>query len=187
MGSRSTATGDPGRRSLYAYGRPSLARAARPAVLALVALVALLTIAGGSPLAVGSALAGGPIVSGETQPGTLTSPTYLESWTFSGTSGHRVLISAVRASGSLDTRIRLKNPGGTEVVNTNSDRVDYQLLATGTYTIEIEDVGLNDAGTYALSFLNVTSGPYTSGTDPDGAAIGSGEVKAGTNDLADLD
>ncbi|MEZ4649118.1 MAG: FlgD immunoglobulin-like domain containing protein [Candidatus Eisenbacteria bacterium] len=155
----------------------------RASLRTLRALVAV----GGSLLAGGSALAGGPIVSGETQPGTLTNPTYLESWTFSGTSGHRVLLSAVRTSGSLDTRIRLRNPGGTEVVNTNTDRVDYQLLDTGTYTLDIEDVGLNDAGTYALSFVDITSGPYTSGSDPDGAAIGSGEVKTGTNDIADFD
>jgi hypothetical protein len=134
------------------------------------------------------ALGGGPITSGSVVSGNLSSPSYSETWTFSGTNGSRVLIGAVTTSGSVNTVIRLKNPSGTEVVNTSSDLVDYQLLASGTYTIIIEDAGLNDAGTYNLSLLNVTAGPLTSGSDLDGGAIASAAVKAGQmNQAADLD
>ncbi len=130
-------------------------------------------------LAPAAALAAGPITSGQVLGGALASPTYQESWTFTGTAGDRVLIAAVTTSGAVDTRIRLRNPALTEVLNTTADRVDYQLLSTGTYTIFVEDSGLNDAGGYNLSLLNVTAGPLTSGSDTDGGAIASAEIKTG--------
>src|SRR5262245_4131206 len=128
-----------------------------------------------------AAFAGGPITSGSTVAGTVTNPTYLESWTFSGVTGQRVVITAVNTSGGIDTNILLKKPGGViDTQSFNQDRVDWTLTATGTYTIEVQDAGLNDAGNYNITFLNVTAGPYTSGADLDGGAIVSSDVKTGT-------
>src|SRR5688572_8943656 len=134
--------------------------------------------------------AAGPITSGTTTTGSVTSPTYLESWTFSGTAGNRIVVSAITTSGSMNTNIVLRAPGGGAVeANTNSgDRLDWTLVATGTYTIQIEDYQLNDIGSYAMSFLNITAGPLTSGGDADGGAITSADITSGTiNGLADLD
>ncbi|MFN0150175.1 MAG: hypothetical protein ACKVU1_05615, partial [bacterium] len=134
------------------------------------------------------ALAGGPITSGSTVAGSLAGPSFLESWTFSGTSGQRVLISAVTTSGAVNTNINLKAPGGASVASTSADRLEWQMLSTGTYTIEITDVGVNDPGAYNLTFVNLTVGPYTSGGDPDGGAIVSSDVKTGTmSGASDID
>lgn len=131
-------------------------------------------------LAATSSLAAGPITSGTTVAGTLAGPTFTETWTFSGTTGQAVLIGAVATSGSVNTNIVLKAPGGTIVVNTSADRAEFQLTANGTYTIEISDVGLNDAGNYAIGFLNITAGPLTSAGDLNGGPIVSSDVVSGT-------
>ncbi len=127
----------------------------------------------------GVALAAGAITSGTNTTGNIAGPSFNEVWTFSATNKNRVLVSAVTTSGSLNTVIRLKDPSNTEVWNSSADRLDYQCLATGTYTLTIEDSGLNDTGAYAISFLNVTAGPLTTVSDPDGGAIVSNDVKSG--------
>ena len=137
-------------------------------------LVAFVLLSAGAPV---SARAAGPITSGMVVSGLVGSPTFSESWTFAGTSGDRVLIGAITTSQGVNTNIRLRRPNATEVVNTPSDRVEFQLDATGTWTIVIEDFGLNDAGGYSLSYLNVTAGPLTTGGDPDGGPIASNEVR----------
>ncbi len=135
-----------------------------------------------------TAHAGGAITSGTTVAGTLAGPSYLESWTFSGTNGQRVMIAAVTTSGAVTTNIVLKAPGGGVVLNTPSDVTEYQLLATGTFTIEITDLGLNDAGNYSIAFTNLTAGPWNHATDLDGGAIVSADVKTGTmSGAADID
>ena len=58
---------------------------------------------------------------------------------------------------------------------TAGDRLETQLNATGTWTVVVEDNGLDDTGSYALSFLNVTAGPFTSAGD----ANGDGRVTGG--------
>src|SRR5262249_43573229 len=132
-------------------------------------------------LVAGAAVAGAAITSGSPVAGNVTNPTYLEDWTFTGTAGQRILVTAVTTSGTLDTNILLKKPGGGVLeTSTQFDRLDWVLTASGTYTIEIQDVGLNDAGTYAMTFLNVTAGPLTSGGDADGGAILSSDVKTGS-------
>ena len=154
--------------------RTAVTRFATPVVLALAANSA--------------SLAAGPITSGQLLAGSISGPSYSEVWTFSGTAGNRVLIAAVTTSGALNTVIRLSNPASTEVVNTSADFVDYQLLSSGTYTLTIEDSGLNDAGSYSLSLLNVTAGPLTTGSDLDGGAITSAEVRTGQmNGVTDFD
>ena len=114
------------------------------------------------------AWAGGPLASGSTVAGSVSGPTFRETWTFSGTAGDRVLFAAVTTSGLVNTSMRLLLPGGGTGFQTSGDRVDYALPFTGSYTLEVEDSGLNGAGGYALGFLNVTAGPLASGADPDG-------------------
>ncbi len=150
---------------------PPAARSRTP----LLALASLLL------LAPGAALAGGPITSGSTVAGSLSGPTFLESWTFSGSAGQRVVIAAVTSGGAVNTNVTLRNPALGVTYTTSLDRSEFLLDATGTWRIDVEDVGLNDAGTYNLTFLNLTAGPLTSGGDADGGPIVSGEIKTGSN------
>ena len=130
----------------------------------------------------------GFITSAEVASGTFVAPIYSETWTFNGAAGDRVLIAAVTTSGAANTLIRLRDPGNVEVIATANDRVDYQLLSTGTYTLIVEDAGLNDGGTYNLSLLNVTAGPLANGADPDGGPVTSAQVWTGTTDaVCDFD
>ena len=146
----------------------------RPATFALCAAISLLF------LFAGAAGAAGPIVSGEVKTGTISGPTFAETWTFSGVAGQRIILAALTTSGSLNTNIALQAPGGgAAVVNTSADRTDYQLLATGTYTLTISDYSLAQTGTYSLSFLNVQGGPLTTAGDLDGGPMASSDIKSG--------
>ncbi|NOT32643.1 MAG: T9SS type A sorting domain-containing protein [Candidatus Eisenbacteria bacterium] len=146
-----------------------------PPLRVMLALCSLLATA--AP----AAFAAGPLTSGTVVSGTIAGPTFTETWTFSGSNGQRVLISAVTTSGAPNTSIVLRAPGGTVTWNSSADRLDFQLTANGTWTVEISDVGLNDAGGYSIGFVNLTIGPYTSGGDLDGGAIVSAEIKTGSN------
>ena len=133
-------------------------------------------------LVAGAAFAAGPITSGTTVAGSVSGPSYIESWTFSGTAGNRVIANAITTGGLMNTTLVLRGPGGGSIVldTQSGDRLDYQLASTGTFTLEVQDYGLNDVGTYALAFTNITAGPLSGGGDTDGGAIVSSEVKAGT-------
>ena len=111
----------------------------------LLALVALVLV-----LAPHSVLAAGPITSGTTVAGSIGGPSYLETWTFSGTAGNRIIVTAITTSGGLNTSIVLKQPvGGAIEANTNSgDRLDWQLAATGTYTIQVRARNVGSPAVY---------------------------------------
>jgi len=147
-----------------------------------VILALLLACANAAP-----ARAGGPIASGATVAGSVSGPTFAESWTFTGATGDEVVLSAVTTSGALNTNITLKAPGGAVATSTSADRIEFTLTSGGTWTIVIDDVGLNDAGTYNLTLLNLSS-TLTSAGDPDGGAITSNQIRTGTTNVAsDLD
>ncbi|HET6462876.1 MAG TPA: hypothetical protein VFH33_03665, partial [Candidatus Krumholzibacteria bacterium] len=133
-------------------------------------------------LVTSAAFAGGALTSGTTVAGSVAGPSYIESWTFTGTAGNRVIANAITTAGAMNTTIVLKAPGGGVVVSDtqSGDRLDYQLASTGTFTLEVQDYGLNDAGSYALAFANITAGPLSGGGDTDGGAIVSSEIKTGT-------
>ena len=104
-----------------------------------------------SALLAAPALAGGAVTSGQTVAGTVSGPTFLESWTFSGTAGQRIIITAVRATGAMDTNIRLRQGANADEINASSDRSEVQLAHTGTYTLDVGfPVGINDARTESL-------------------------------------
>ena len=137
---------------------------------------------------VAPALASGPITSGVATSGSIANPTDTESWTFSGNAGQRVIMVAVTTSGTLNTLVTLRSPGGTVLSSTTADRSEFQLTSSGVHTIEVSDLGSNDAGTYIITYLNLTAGPLTHAGDLDGGSIASGEVRAGTiGTVADLD
>ena len=102
----------------------------------------------------------------------------LDAYQFSGQTGQHVLFTAVTTQGSLDTLISLYAPSGTLEKNTynsgqlrGDDKLDWTLKEAGTYTVVVEDCGLNDIGDYNLSFLQLPHGPLTYAGDLDGGAI----------------
>ena len=135
-----------------------------------------------------AALAGGVINSAETETGSFTSPTYQDAWTFSGSAGDRVVITATGTTPGVYPEIYLNPPGSGEseasaVGAGGFKRLDYQLQQTGTYTILMQDNGLNTAGDYAISLAKLP-GAVTAPTDTDGGAIVSAQTLIGTFNLA---
>ncbi len=95
--------------------------------------------------------------------GTLTLETPSQSWTFQGTAGQRVTISAADggASGELDVAVRLIAPDGSEEAfnddqegidlfnQTDAQIVNHPLAQSGAYTIQVESA--DGEGTYQLA------------------------------------
>src|SRR5437867_933837 len=134
----------------------------------------------------------GPINSGETRSGTITGPSFLDTWTFQGTAGDWIIITAVTTSGALDTAICLYPPDGgpVEACPPNAgDFLDHQLAQSGLYTIVIFDgFFLKRVGDYNISLLKIPGGPLSSVGDPDGGPIASGQTLSGHMDMpSDLD
>ncbi len=140
------------------------------------------------PLTSGGDTDGGAFVSGEVRSGQTHAVGDFDAYRFTGTFGQRVVIGALTTSGTLNTIIGVYPPTGPAVVYTSADRAEYQLLATGTFTIVIEDVGLDETGAYTLAYTNITTGPHTTAGDLDGGAIASAEIKTGQmNGVVDFD
>lgn len=133
------------------------------------------------PLTGGGDPDGGPITSASVKTGSISGVGDLDAFTFTGTIGDRILIDGVATAGAgFNTVFVLYPPnGGSYATYTTSDRLEYQLTSTGTWTILMEDNANDTAGNYELSMLNVTSGPITTGADPDGGAIISNQIKTG--------
>src|SRR5262249_52496375 len=105
-----------------------------------------------------------------------------DAFMFTGTIGNRVLLTGISTGGpSYAPTIYLYPPGGgSYVTSATGGRIDYQLAASGTYVVVVQDQTQLNTGTYELSYLNVTAGPLTSGEDPDGGPIASASSATGT-------
>jgi len=107
-----------------------------------------------------------PINPCDTLPGVIAGPSYLQDWVFEGNAGDRVLISAVKTEGNLNTGIYLYPPdGGPPEAGSYwgyEDTIDHQLEQSGTYTIIVQDYGLNDGGNYMLTLIKIP-GPACDG------------------------
>lgn len=136
----------------------------------------------------------GQIASGDTQTGNVVSgPPYLDTWSFTGNMGERVIFHAVTTQGAFDTTLFLYPPGGGPAeasgwtTGYGGDVLDHQLQHAGTYTLVIQDHGVNDSGTYNVTFLTIP-GAVSSAPDPDGGVIDPGKTTSGQIDTAsDLD
>ena len=126
----------------------------------------------------------GGILPGETRAGAITVPSDLDTWTFSGNAGDRVVINAVTTNGTLGTAIVLYPPSGPAEVSTHDccsgggDKVDWKLATNGVYTIVIEDNGFVGTGNYKVTLLKLP-GTVSSAADPDGGTINPGETLSG--------
>jgi hypothetical protein len=127
------------------------------------------------------AWAGGAINSGETKSGNISGPSYLDSWTFEGQEGERVVIGFAEAAGTrLYTKyIYLYPPGGgpQEAFNAGPNvSLSAKLKHTGTYTIVLQDDGLDNAFSYNVSLVKGTGseGAIVSGQTLSGSIVPSG-------------
>lgn len=132
---------------------------------------------------------GGPIASGETRAATVHAVSDIDAFQISCTAGDRLLVNAVKTSGSLNTQILFYPPdsGGFEADSGPFDSLDCQVAQTGVYTIVIQDWVPSATGNYSISVLKIPGSVGYAG-DADGGHIASGETRAGTvNDLSDMD
>ncbi|MCK4660367.1 MAG: hypothetical protein KAV82_12665 [Phycisphaerae bacterium] len=131
--------------------------------------------------------------SGEMVSGCIDAPSDQNTWLFSGTAGERVRILVTKISGDMIPCVYLYPPGGGSAEASagcwihDTATIDWQLSATGQYTIVVQDNGADDMGCYNLAFINL-SDTLTSALDPDGGPISSGEtVSAQINAASDMD
>lgn len=111
--------------------------------------------------------------------GTLSESTPQQTWTYEGTAGQRVTLSAFDASqqDALNVAVRLLAPDGSEVAFNDDQEgddlfglldaqiADYPLAATGTYIVVVERVdgegvyqlGISETKTFTLGAEGVTS------------------------------
>ena len=105
-----------------------------------------------------------PIESGETHSGDISASSQMDIWTFYGEAGDRVLVDVDKTGGQqyFNTEMLLIDPDQIDEANTqpNGDLLDHILLKTGLYTIVVQDAGLDEYGSYNITLLNLTAGPY---------------------------
>jgi len=133
---------------------------------------------------------GGSILSNQIKTGQFQQGVDFDAYTFNASAGQRVIIVGQETgAGAHNTLMTVFPQGGGSYETSNStNRFDLKLLTAGIYTIVVEDVGNDDAGTYTLSFVNATGGPFTDGSDANGGPIASNGILTGTiSGVADID
>ena len=129
------------------------------------------------------------IRSGETLTGTIESISSTDKWSFYGEAGDRVVICAMKTSGSMSgAYLKLYDrDGSVESQNSASSGIDKQLKKTGLYTLSVEANAPSGTGKYSLTFQKIP-GPVSAPGDLDGCTMISGMKYPGTiNDVSDFD
>ncbi|MBC6422641.1 MAG: pre-peptidase C-terminal domain-containing protein [Hormoscilla sp. SP5CHS1] len=86
--------------------------------------------------------------------GTIDSIAELDTYTFNGTAGDSIVFQMRGTSGGVDPRIQIYRPDGTlldSVASDNFAQRNIVLEQDGTYTVLINDNGVNEAGDYSIS------------------------------------
>ena len=129
------------------------------------------------------------IRSGETITGTIESISSADKWSFYGEAGDRVVICAMKTSGSMSgAYLKLYDKDGSvESQNSGSSGIDKQLKKTGVYTLSVEANAQSGTGNYSLTFQKIP-GPVSAPGDLDGGTMIPGMKYPGTiNDVSDFD
>jgi len=127
--------------------------------------------------------------SGETITGTIESASSTYNWSFYGEAGDRVVICAVKTSGSMSgAYLKLYDKDSLiETQNSGNPGIDNQLEKTGLYTLSVEAGAHSGTGNYSLTFLK-NPGPVSAPGDLDGGTMIPGMKYSGTIDVvSDLD
>ena len=117
------------------------------------------------------------------------------SWTFSATTGERIVLRKVQlsATNGFAVRMRTYDPDGVLINTTSAGGVDeyaFTATATGTFTVLLADGSGAESGTgtYRIYFVKLPGGFTIPPGDDGGALPGSGEFQNGTiGSLGDLD
>ena len=131
----------------------------------------------------------GILTSGSIISGSSTNNDWDVFW-FSGDAGDRVYIDLENRGGSYgyDVELEIIAPDGTtELASSTGDFHDLVLSQTGEYMVIVNDNDLAQGGNYALSLLNLTTGPYDSETDADEGILTSGSIISGSSTNNDWD
>ena len=97
-----------------------------------------------------------PLSFGQTLSSNISIGTEMDSFTFSGTAGDRVMIAGAMTSGLLDPQVRLYGPDGIMLCQAYSgsggmaEINDCPLPSNGTYTILFADYYYSETGNYGL-------------------------------------
>ena len=138
---------------------------------------------------------GGPITSGERRTGTLDRGDF-DVYSFTATAGTALLVNAGKITGdAYQPVVSVYGPNGALVVesspNSNFVAAKFSLTASGTYFAVISDaINYNagddgiETGDYALS---LALSPAAQFTDADSGTIASGQARAGSITVGDID
>ena len=130
-----------------------------------------------------------PLRSGETITGTIESAASTDNRSFYGEAGDRVVIHAIKTSGSMSgAYLKLYDKDGSvESQNSGSAGIDHQLKKTGLYTLSVEANAHSGTGNYSLTFQKIP-GPVSAPGDLDGGTMIPGMKYTGTiDDVSDFD
>ena len=122
-------------------------------------------------------------------PELLNLPRSFNRWSFYGESGERVIMYALKTSGSMSgAYLKLYDTGGSvEDQNPGSSGIDRQLKKTGLYEISVEAGAQSGTGDYSLTFQKLP-GPVSAPGDLDGGTVIPGMKYSGTIDeISDFD
>jgi hypothetical protein len=114
----------------------------------------------------------------------------MDAYTFNGTNGNRLLMTAVATGGvGYNTTVYLYPPnGGALATSTFADRMEFKLSASGTWVVLVEDNSDDTPGSYNVCVLDANAGPFTGNGESDGGPILVGlNVAGAANALADFD
>lgn len=105
---------------------------------------------------------------GQTISRDILAPSEMDTFTFFGTAGERILIDMAVTLGALDPQVRLYRPNGNLLcsnVNTSGGSTeihDCSLTDTGTYVLLANDQGNRDTGNYRIYFQRLSNPVNTS-------------------------
>jgi hypothetical protein len=155
---------------------------------AVVHGTATMSAAAGTAALVADPSSSATLASGQTVAGSIGAAGEADSYTFSASTGDRVIINAVATGGDLDTSIALYSPTGAEVATSaSSDQLSSVLAEAGTYTVAVSDRGSTLTGSYNVTLQKIP-GSLSYPGDPDGEPMYSGETVRGTIDVpSDMD
>lgn len=129
------------------------------------------------------------IASGETISASIGAAAEVDEYTFNAGVGESIVVGAMETvTSSLTLRIQLISPTSVTLLNITgaigNGGVVANVVAAGTYTLRISDNTGTNTGGYNVSMAKLAGAQLDGG---DGGAVTSGQYRAGTLDIGDID
>ena len=140
----------------------------------------------------GAVFGQGALTNGFTHQGTIAPVGDSDSWTFSATTGDRIVIRVgeITQTNSFTPRLRLQNPSAVQIglaSGTVVAEITVTATNTGTFTVIVDDaVGTTATGTYRLTLAKSPGAVFVAPGD-DGGPMTNGVLHTGTILTGDLD